>query len=145
MLVQAHSGKALSQDACQRGLAGFDWLSPHIKAVHLQQVEGEQEGPRLIPPLTERREDCRAPLIAAHHLSPSIRQERTLRWFTASTTKGKRADQSFPLRVSGGRSRPTFPWSSPVKFNLVVNLKTARALGLTVPESFLARADEVIE
>ena len=54
MLVQAHSGKALSQDACQRGLAGLDWLSPHIEAVQLQQIEGEQEGARLVPPLTKR-------------------------------------------------------------------------------------------
>jgi putative ABC transport system substrate-binding protein len=89
--------------------------------------------------------------LAAQHRLPAIyayRQfvtEGGLLSYGPDTTEIFRRSASYVDRILKGAKPGELPVQQPTKFEVAVNLNTAKALGLLVPQSLLARADEVIE
>jgi putative ABC transport system substrate-binding protein len=89
--------------------------------------------------------------FAASHRVPTIygirefTQVGGLISFGSDTFELARLDAGYVDKILRGTKPADLPFQQPTKFDLLVNLKTAKALGLTIPYQILARADEVIE
>jgi putative tryptophan/tyrosine transport system substrate-binding protein len=89
--------------------------------------------------------------LAATHRLPAMYESREsvvdggLISYGASISDLTRRTAVFVVKVINGAKPADLPIEQPTKFELVINLKTAKALGLDIPVAMLARADEVIE
>src|SRR5436309_14938575 len=89
--------------------------------------------------------------LAGQHRLPAVYQFRFMAREGGLVSYGVDLGETFPRaaeyidRILKGTKPAELPVQAPTKFELAINLKAAAALGLTVPPTLLARADEVIE
>jgi putative ABC transport system substrate-binding protein len=128
--------------------AGPEELSAALRATTLGGAQA------LIVLSTPRIQDRYRGLVAASALknrlpcivlTANFAQDGALMAYGPSQREMHRTAATLVAKILGGAWPGDLPIERPTRFDLVINLKTAKALGLTIPPSLLARADQVIE
>ena len=139
--------RALGREIVLVKIAGGGELEPAFGRFTEARIDGLLVSGSAI--FTSRRTEIVA--LAARHALPAIYDQRDyvasggLISYAASFTAAYRQAGIYAGRLLKGASPADLPVAQPTTFELAINLATARALGLKVPQSILVRADEVIE
>jgi putative tryptophan/tyrosine transport system substrate-binding protein len=125
---------------------------PPISSKQIDALAREPDSGLIVMPgpLASVNRDLVLRLTSQHHL-PAIYPYRTYSEAGGLISYGIdvrdlfRRSGSYVDRILRGENAGDLPIQAPTKYELIINLKTAKALGLEVPATLLARADEVIE
>ena len=125
--------------------------APDIPAGFEAAVSGGAEALVVLPNAMFWNERARIAALAARHRLPAIYEDRGYAIDGGLLTYGRDVSEQFRLtagyvdKILKGAKPSDLPIQQPTRFQLVVNLKTAKALGLTIAPAILDLADEVIE
>ena len=127
-----HAGAAgdAMRDAIAAGAQGAVVRgSPYFSSAQRRFII-ESAAQRRLPTIYERRDDAERGGLVSY--APNVQEQY-------------RATAEYVVRILAGESPGALPIQQPTRFEMVINMKTAKALGLEVPGPLLARADDVIE
>jgi putative ABC transport system substrate-binding protein len=124
---------------------------PELQSHFATQARGPNDGLVVIPDAFTQRHLAEIVELSARYRVPAIDWSRSFTEIGGLISYGPnlideyRRAASYVDRILKGEKPNDLPVQAPVKYELVINLRTAKAFGLTIPQSILLRADEVIE
>ena len=137
MGVKLQSVEARSRDELERALTALKHDRPSALLMTADNLHHRHIG-RIVTFVSETR------LPAMYQLREAVDRGGLMSYGASLPEMGRRAAHIVD-KILKGTKPADLPVEQPTKFELVINLKTAKALGLTIPPSLLLRADQVIE
>jgi len=135
--VTLHSVEARTREELEQALAAMKQSRP---SALLMTADGVHH--RYIGQIVSFTLETRLPTM--HQLKEAVDRGGLMSYGASLPDLGRRAAH-YVDKILKGAKPADLPVEQPTKFELVINLKTAKALGLTIPQSLLLRADEVIQ